>query len=88
MRGAPLSMTVLRPQSAEEAVSLFADNPSAKPLAGGTDYMVLWNMGGANGQCLLDLSGVKEWRTIRKTAAGLSIGALVTHAAVRRPRWG
>ena len=83
MRGAPLSMTVLRPQSAEEAVSLFADNPSAKPLAGGTDYMVLWNMGGANGQCLLDLSGVKEWRTIRKTAAGLSIGALVTHAELR-----
>jgi len=76
-------MTVLRPQSAEEAVSLFADNPSAKPLAGGTDYMVLWNMGGANGQCLLDLSGVKEWRTIRKTAAGLSIGALVTHAELR-----
>jgi carbon-monoxide dehydrogenase medium subunit len=76
-------MTVLRPESVGEAVALFAGNPSAKPLAGGTDFMVLWNMGGANGQCVLDLSGVKEWRVIRKTVTGLSIGALVTHAELR-----
>jgi len=76
-------MSVLRPESAGEAVSLFAKNLAARPLAGGTDYMVLWNMGEANGQSILDLSGVREWRTIRKTAAGLSIGALVTHAELR-----
>ena len=45
MRGAPQGMTVLRPESAGEAVALFAEHPSAKPFAGGTDYMVLWNMG-------------------------------------------
>ncbi len=83
MRGAPQGMSVLRPQSGEEAVRLFAENPSARPLAGGTDYMVLWNTGAANGQSILDLSGVKEWRAIRKTAAGLSIGSLVTHAELR-----
>lgn len=83
MRGSPQSMTVLRPESAGEAVALFAGNPSARPFAGGTDYMVLWNMGEADGQSLLDLSGVREWRAIRKTAAGLSIGALVTHAELR-----
>jgi carbon-monoxide dehydrogenase medium subunit len=76
-------MRVLRPESADEAVSLFAENPSARPLAGGTDFMVLWNMGEANRQTILDLSGVREWRSIRKTAAGLSIGALVTHAELR-----
>ncbi|MDD5627718.1 MAG: xanthine dehydrogenase family protein subunit M [Elusimicrobia bacterium] len=83
MRGCPQGMTVLRPQSAGEAVSLFAENPAARPLAGGTDFMVLWNMGEADGQTMLDLSGVREWRSIRKTAAGLSIGALVTHAELR-----
>ena len=83
MRGAPRSMTVLRPRDAAEAVSLFAAHPAARPLAGGTDYMVLWNMGDANGQSILDLSGVKEWRAIRKTVTGLSIGALATHAELR-----
>jgi len=83
MRGSPRSMTVLRPRDAAEAVSLCAEHPSARPLAGGTDYMVLWNMGGLNGQSVLDLSGVQGWRGIRKTVTGLSIGALATHAELR-----
>jgi len=83
MRGAPRSMTVLRPRSATEAVALFGANPQARPLAGGTDYMVAWNTGDGNGQSILDLSAVREWRAIRATAAGLRIGALVTHAELR-----
>ena len=83
MRGAPRTMTVLRPRSAAAAAALYAENPRAAPLAGGTDFMVLWNMGDLNGRTILDLSAVKEWRAIRKTAAGLSVGALVTHAELQ-----
>ena len=84
MRGAPRSMTVLRPRSAAEAVALYGDRPQARPLAGGTDYMVLWNMGEGNGHTILDLSAVPEWRGIRKTATGVTIGALVTHAELQQ----
>ena len=84
MKGAPSTMTVLRPRGAAEAISLYGKKPEARPLAGGTDLMVLWNQGDLNGRTMLDLSGVKEWRTIRKTATGLSIGSLVTHAELRQ----
>lgn len=83
MRGAPPGMKVLRPRSAAEAVSLYARAPQAVPLAGGTDFMVLWNMGERNGRRILDLSAVPQWRGIRKTPAGLRIGALATHADIR-----
>ena len=83
MRGSPGSMTVLRPRSAAEAVILCAKHPGCLPLAGGTDLMVLWNMGELNGRRVLDLSGVAEWRAVRKTAAGLRVGALATHAELR-----
>ncbi|MBI5241181.1 MAG: FAD binding domain-containing protein [Elusimicrobia bacterium] len=76
-------MTVLRPRDAAEAVALYAARPAALPLAGGTDLLVLWTTGALNGRTVLDLSGVKEWRSIRKTVTGLSIGSLATHAELR-----
>jgi CO/xanthine dehydrogenase FAD-binding subunit len=76
-------MAVLRPRDAAEAVALFAAHPEALPLAGGTDLLVLWNTSALNGRTVLDLSGVREWRAIRKTVTGLSIGALATHAELR-----
>ncbi|MFA6004149.1 MAG: FAD binding domain-containing protein, partial [Elusimicrobiota bacterium] len=83
MRGSAPSMKVIRPQSAAEAVSLYAQHPKAAPLAGGTDFMVLWNLGERNGRQILDLSAIPEWRGIHKTATGLRIGALATHAEIR-----
>ncbi len=45
VRGDPSSMTLLRPRGVEEALRLYAANPVAVPLAGGTDFMVAWNAG-------------------------------------------
>jgi CO/xanthine dehydrogenase FAD-binding subunit len=42
-------MTLFRPATVEEAVKLFGAHPAAVPLAGGTDFMVAWNAGDANG---------------------------------------
>ncbi len=84
MRGAPETMTVLRPKSAKEAVSLYAQDTGAMPLAGGTDFMVLWNIGLFNNRKILDLSGVRDWRKISATRTSVVIGALATHAEIRR----
>jgi CO/xanthine dehydrogenase FAD-binding subunit len=76
-------MTVLRPRSAREALDLYARDPAALPLAGGTDFMVPWNMGALNGRTVLDLSAIKEWRGVRRASEGLEVGALITHAELR-----
>ena len=84
MRGAAGSMTVLRPKDAREALRLFARSPDALPLAGGTDLMVAWNLGRLNNRTILDLSLLREWSRITRTADGLRLGALVTHADAER----
>ena len=83
MRGAPETMSVLRPATPAEAVRLYGRHPEALPLAGGTDVMVGWNAGLLNGRTILDLSPLRGWGTIRRTRTGLSIGALATHARIR-----
>ncbi|MBI5622395.1 MAG: xanthine dehydrogenase family protein subunit M [Elusimicrobia bacterium] len=83
MRGIPGSMQVLRPRTADEAVEAFAEHPLALPVAGGTDVMVLWNMGLLNDRPVLDLSAVAGWRGVRKAPGGLRVGALTTHAELR-----
>jgi CO/xanthine dehydrogenase FAD-binding subunit len=83
MRGAPETMTVLRPRTPAEAVRLFGEHPGAVPLAGGTDFMVVWNLGLLNGRTVLDLSRLSEWGHVRPLRGGLELGALVTHARLR-----
>jgi len=75
-------MKVLRPAAAAEAVRLYAGNPDALLLAGGTDIMVAWNAGRLNGRTVIDLSRLKEWRSIEATAEGVRIGPLATHAEI------
>lgn len=85
MRGDHSTMTVERPRSAREALAALAKDPRLMPLAGGTDFMVGWNLGLFNGRGVLDLSGVKEWgRAVPERGGGLRLGALVTHAQIQR----
>jgi len=86
MRGAPATMTLLRPRSPAEALRLYARNPEAIPLAGGTDFMVGWNAGQANGRTILDLAALESWARIKFSRTALRIGALATHGAIQRDR--
>ncbi|HEY7700299.1 MAG TPA: xanthine dehydrogenase family protein subunit M [Vicinamibacteria bacterium] len=79
MRGDAGSMTLLRPRSVDEALRLYAANPDAVPLAGGTDFMVAWNAGASNGRTILDLSRLGSWKRIAETKTGVRVGSLVTH---------
>ena len=83
MRGDASSMTLLRPRGVEEALRLYAASPRAVALAGGTDFMVAWNAGEANGRTVLDLSRLSPWKRITETKTGVRIGALVTHREIQ-----
>lgn len=83
MRGNAASMTVLSPRTPGEALALYAAEPRAVPLAGGTDLMVGWNLGQLNGKTVLDLSRLDAWRKVKPAKAGLSVGCLATHAELR-----
>jgi xanthine dehydrogenase small subunit len=79
-------MVVLRPATPREALRRFAGEPGARPLAGGTDLMVSWNMGALNGCTILDLSRLDRWKRITPLPSNVTIGALVSHAAIQRDK--
>jgi len=84
MRGAPETISLIRPRSAAEAVRAFARRPEAVPLAGGTDFMVGWNAGVWNHAVVLDLSQIREWTAIKPLRRGVRVGALATHGRLLR----
>lgn len=86
MRGQAAGMTVLRPRSPQEAVSLYREHPHAAPLAGGTDFMVSWNMGLLDGRTVLDLSALKPWAAVVPVAGSLRLGALATHRQIQESK--
>lgn len=79
MRGAASTMTVLRPRSVREALTVSARRPEAVPLVGGTDFMVTWNLGLLNDRVILDLTALSEWARIEaissRGGAGVSVNA-------------
>ncbi len=73
----------LRAATAAEAVQMLADPARVcRPLAGGTDLLVLQHKGHADWDRLVDISHIAELRQIRETPAALVIGALATHRDV------
>jgi xanthine dehydrogenase small subunit len=63
---------------------MFAAEPTALPLAGGTDLMVSWNAGVLNARTILDLSRLDAWRVVSVGDGRVRAGALVTHTAIQR----
>jgi CO/xanthine dehydrogenase FAD-binding subunit len=84
MRGSSSSIELLRPKDPAEALRLFKRQPGAVPLAGGTDFMVGFNMGLLNGRTVLDLSRLRDWTKISRIKDGLRVGSLVTHTELQR----
>ena len=76
-------MKLLKPRTPQEALKLYAKNPDATPLAGGTDFMVGWNLGLLDDKTLIDLTALKPWAKISKMGKGWKLGALVTHAELQ-----
>ena len=84
MRGDASTVQVVRPRTVEQAVEAYGRDSRSLALAGGTDVMVLWNLGALNGRTVVDLSLLREWTKIARLSEGLTIGSLVTHARIKR----
>jgi CO/xanthine dehydrogenase FAD-binding subunit len=73
---------VLIPRNVDELVEVFQNHPSAKLLAGGTDFMVEVNLHGRKPVTMISLRQVKElseW-SVRPSQARITIGAGVPYA--------
>ncbi|HKC10450.1 MAG TPA: FAD binding domain-containing protein [Vicinamibacteria bacterium] len=84
-RGAiePLAPAYFRPRSLEEALEILVQRAGeVRPLAGGTDLLVLAKDGLVNPAALFDLNSVPELKGIEEEDGHLRIGAAVTHAEI------
>jgi len=78
---------LVSPASLDEALALLAGDPGGyRPIAGGTDLMVVLNAGRLPVSRFLDLSRCEELRGIRETETHLAFGALTTFTEVRECR--
>lgn len=71
-----------RPASLEQAAKLFKQSEDARYVAGGQSLLPALKMRLAGPKDLIELSGIAELRAIGVEGQTLSIGALLTHAAV------
>ncbi len=75
---------MIAPASLGEALRMMADQPGVwKPMAGGTDLMVLFEAGRLAERKLLGIWKLPELRGIEETADSVTLGALTTYAQVQ-----
>ena len=71
------------PRTVDEAVAIFGENGlDARPLAGGTDYLVELKHASGIPKIVVDVSGISEFKGIELTDRGLRIGSAVTHTEI------
>jgi CO/xanthine dehydrogenase FAD-binding subunit len=78
-------VTVLLPDSLDQACAQLADHPDADVLAGGTDLMVEVNAGHRRPVAVLSLAGVRELKAWRRDGDALVLGAGVSYAELTDP---
>ena len=79
----PPRFRYLRAASVDDALQALADNPDARPLAGGQSLIAMMNLRLVRPACLIDINRVPELDYIREAGEGIAIGALARHNAVK-----
>lgn len=76
----------LRPESLAEAVQLYRTTPGCRPLAGGTDLMVMLHAGTLRPepQAVLDLWSLAELKGVRRVDGLIEIGAAEPYTGIAR----
>jgi aerobic carbon-monoxide dehydrogenase medium subunit len=72
----PAPFAYHRPQTLDEALELLADDPDAKPLAGGQSLVPMLNFRLARPAALVDLGAIEELAGIRVEDGTLAVGAM------------
>ena len=77
-------VTCLRPRDLTEAVLLYRDTPDCRPIAGGTDLMVMLHAGTLRPapRALLDLWSLSELKGIRRVDGSIEIGAAEPYTGI------
>jgi carbon-monoxide dehydrogenase medium subunit len=73
-----------RPASAADAAGLLAGKSEAKIVAGGMTLIPTLKQRLAQPSDLVDLGGIAELKGVKAEGAGITIGAMTTHAEVHR----
>jgi CO/xanthine dehydrogenase FAD-binding subunit len=66
------------------ALTLLADSETWRPVAGGTDLMVLFNAGRLPYRKLVSIAALREMKEITVTPDSIALGAGVTYSAIQR----
>ena len=77
-------MDVHTPRSLEEALSLKAEHPAARPIAGGTDLLVELNFDRTRPDAILNLAEVRELAVWSRENGSLRLGAGLTYTELMR----
>lgn len=81
----PISFDFVRATTIEQAIqALAAHDGEARVLAGGQSLVPMLNLRLARPTAVVDISRITELTTIEISPTDISIGAMVTHAAVER----
>jgi CO/xanthine dehydrogenase FAD-binding subunit len=72
-------MDVLSPRTLDEALTMKAERPHARPIEGGTDVMVDLNFDRARPDALLNLNEVADLKGWRSENGALRLGAALTY---------
>lgn len=78
----PAEFVYHRPDSVAEALTLLAEDPEAKLLAGGQSLLTLMNLRLARPSAVIDIGRLTELSRIFDDTDDLVLGALVTHRTV------
>jgi len=83
VRGDAAAHSLARPRDLVDALGRLAVDPELRPIAGGTDLMVVFGAGKLAWKKLLDLWPLDELRGIEVTPAHFTLGALTTYTDVQ-----
>ena len=72
----------LRPRDLADALRLYGETPDCRPLAGGTDVMVMLHAGSIKPRALLDLWHLGELKGVRRVNGSLEIGAAEPYTGI------
>lgn len=77
-------VTYLRPRDLKDAVQLYRTTPGCRPLAGGTDLMVMLHAGTLRPEppAILDLWSLQELKGVRRVGDELEIGAAESYTGI------
>jgi carbon-monoxide dehydrogenase medium subunit len=78
----PAPFDYVRPRDVAEAVRLLGATPGAKVLAGGQTLGPMLNLRLAQPALLVDITRIAELAAVAEDAESVTIGAIVTHAAI------